>query len=119
MTVDGINILTTYNLRLETVKDHASLPARKRILQEPAFTASDIKTEERQIIVSLFGEFASRAVAASVVNALRVIMITSTKHTISIPAHQVSVTGVFKQGAKVETYGTSIHITITITVTDD
>ena len=119
MTIDGVNITTVLGLRLETVKDHASLPARKRILQEPGFTLADIKTEERQITVSMFGSFVSKSAAAAVAEAFGTVMRWSTKHTISIPAHQVSVTGVFKSGAKIETYGTSIHITTTITVTDD
>ena len=119
MTIDGVNILTTLGLRLETVRDHASLPARKRILQEPSFTSNDIKTEERKITVSLFGDYVSKAYAASVAEAFGAVMRWSVKHTISIPSHHVSVTGVFKEGAKVETYGNAIHITATITVTDD
>lgn len=118
MIVDGINI-STYGLRLVTVKDHLSSPARKKILQSPAMTLNDIKMEERQFTVVLFGEFASRSQVAGAVILMYALFTPVAIHIVSIPEHGIGESVVCKEGIKVETYGAAVTLTIKMTVTDE
>lgn len=119
MTVDGVNILTTYGLKLVTVKDHLSSPARKKILQTPAMTANDIKMDERQFTVVLFGEYTTKAQVALAIYGIKTLFEAVHIHIVSIPAHGIGKSVVCKEGIKVEPYGTAVLLTIKMTVTDE
>lgn len=114
MTINGTDI-STLGLRLVTVQNHLSHPARKRILTEPAMASASIRLQARTFSVILFGEFATRSALASVVASLNAMLTGNVTSYIIISEHQIACSAVLSGGAKVETFGVAVNITLNFT----
>lgn len=68
MTIDGVDILDQYGLKLLREEGLDSLPARKKVLSEPGFEAKDIVFDAVEPVLVLFGRYAD---ASSLISNLR------------------------------------------------
>lgn len=99
MTLSGTDI-STFGLKLLKLSDYYNLPARKRILSEPAFGLNDIKYEPRRAVVKMYGKYSDQNTLATAVNGFRTLLETAVEHTVIIPGHVLGFTGVFPNGFK-------------------
>lgn len=118
MTIDSYNIESVLKLKLLKVEGNLNLPRRKSILREPGVAAGDIVFDEDRIQVFLYGKFATTALVGATADALKTILQTAQVHTFVIPEHDISVTGVVKEGFKTEIRRKIIRISFTIHVTE-
>ncbi len=115
MTIDGTDI-STYGLKLLKLEDYYNQPARKRILSIPAFGANDLKYESRQAVVKLLGKYDSDNDLATAVSGLETLLKGAVKHTVIIPGHNLSFTGVVTGGFKAAVKRKTVLIELKFTI---
>ena len=120
MIVDTVNILTTYGLHQSWIDGILDLPPLKKTLEEQGTAPEDIVFEEHEIIVTLFGQFTTKANIATMVSGLETIIKAKQVHDISFPAHGYTCKGVFRNGIQTDVYMAAnlIELKIKITVTE-
>lgn len=117
MTIDGINI-SSFGLRVEDMTGEVSLPARKRVLAEPGTMAKDIVFQENEIKITMFGRYASLIALRTGVEGLKDLIKLNLVHTFIRASHGLNLSGVIKNGVKVEVLNKVATVTFTITVTE-
>lgn len=113
MTLSGTDI-STLGLKLLKLTDYYNLPARKRILSEPAFGPNDIKYEPRRAVVKLFGKYDTQEDLATAVAGFETLIKSETQHAVSIDGHNLSFMGAFANGFRAEIKRNAVIIEATI-----
>lgn len=118
MTIDGVNILTTYNLRLSTVNNHLNMPSRKKLFNYPTYRAADIRFEEKTFEVILYGFYSSSTQLKSMQQGLQNILDAKVVHDVAIPRHQINIKSVFKNGVSITTEENYTIATVKMLITE-
>jgi hypothetical protein len=118
MTIDGVNILTTYNLKLSTVNGHISMPSRKKLFNYPTYREADIRFEEKTFEVVLFGFYSSSTQLKSMVQGLQNILDAKVVHDVVIPRHLISKKCVFKNGLSITAEANYTVATVKMLITE-
>jgi hypothetical protein len=116
MTIDGTNI-STYGLRVLSMKDYYSQPARKRILAEPGYLAKDIKHESGICNIVLYGEYTDLPAMYTGIENFKTKVKTVLEHTFILVGHGLTFTGVVAGGIKTEVIQKTVQLKFTITKT--
>ena len=116
MTIDGTNI-STYGLRIISMEDYYSQPARKNILTQPGYMEPVIRFESRQCTVVLYGEYSTLAAMLTGVENFKTKVKTVLKHAFVLIGHNEYFTGVIANGISSEVIQNTVQLTFTITIT--
>jgi hypothetical protein len=116
MTISGTDIRDEYGLRLIKLTDYYNLPARKPILNVPAFEENDIKYEPRKAVMKLFGKYDDQDEMATKIEGFKTLIKSATDHTIVIGARNITIDGVFAEGIKVDVRKSAVIIDIVVTL---
>lgn len=116
MTIDGTNI-STYGLELIKLDNYYTKPARKEILADPKFDENDIKFKEREPVITLFGTYASNAILKTNIDNFYTKIKSSISHNYILLGHELSFSGVIKEGIKVEQIGSEASVKLTFKIT--
>ena len=117
MTISETDI-STYGLRLLKVSGHTDMPARKKILQEPAFTENDLKYEERKISFRLLGKYDSQDEMAENVSDFMALLQGSVQHEIVESNRNLDFTGVFADGFEAVVRRNTVDINLKVTIVE-
>ena len=113
MIINDINILTSYGFKLQTISGHLSLPERKKVLQEQAYGANDIKKEQQRITVKLLGSYASKSLLATAVSNLKALLTQTGTLYVTISEHNLDpFLAVVRDGVQVELFNSLAQVTI-------
>lgn len=99
MTIDGTDI-STFGLIVQKVSGYNNLPALKKILPEREFDSGDIKLTEKNVIITMFGQYSSNAALETGINGLRSLLESDVEHDIVLSSRGITFTGVAKRGFK-------------------
>ena len=118
MTIDGVNILQEYGLKLIKLEDYYDLPARKKVLTEPGVAAQDIVFEARRATVTLKAVFATTELFIQQLKAFETVIKWPLKHAVTIPEHGLAFTATAADGFEVKTWlkfnAAVVKLTLTI-----
>ncbi len=113
MTIDGTDI-STFGLIVQKVSGYTNLQALKKILDEREFLANDIKGEEREVVVKLFGQYASSAALETGINGLKSLLESDVEHDYIFPNRSIAFVGVAKRGFKTSIFRLDASLLLTI-----
>lgn len=116
MRIDGINI-ATYGLMLVSSDGIFSLPARKKILAYPIYTAAGIKHEAKEIKIDLVGIYTTEAALVSNIELFKTKVKSLLDHTWYLIIDNETFTGVVASGIKVKITRSTAQLSFTITKT--
>jgi hypothetical protein len=118
MTLDSINLRTSYGWRLSYVDGHLSHPARKniKIMGEWSTSDKDRVWEAKKITVTLIQKFTTKALMATGVGYIKTLLENNPVHTVLISEHSLEAfSAVVRDGVKVNNYGLMAEMKITFT----
>ena len=105
MTIDGTNIKTSYGLIVTNINGYVDKPKLKDILPERVFTSTDdIKHEELQITIELYGEYTTQALLATKLNNFRTLIESDLAHAFAEAKRGLYFNGVCKNGVDVTVF---------------
>lgn len=116
MTIDGTNI-STYGLRVLSMEDYYSQPARKKTLTRPGYLTNEIKHESGSCTVTLYGEYADLPTMKTGIENFKTKVKTVLEHTFVLIGHGLTFTGVIANGVKSEIIQNTVQLKLTITIT--
>lgn len=117
MTIDGVDILTIYGLRLLKVEDFHQLPERKKTTAFDGTADKDIVHGSRKITLSLKGSYSSPALVISQLKAFETLLKDPLIHEIDIPEHGINVFATATDGFQVKPYLRFNAAIVTLTMT--
>lgn len=122
MTIDTIDIKTTYGLKLINVGNLLDLPARKKIMEDPGFDAKDLKYVAQKVNFTFFGVYADAASLISNLKAFETLLKSTLKHAVVLPSHGTWFTATAADGFQTTNYlrhkAVKVNLTLTVAVDD-
>jgi hypothetical protein len=104
MTIDSVDILADYGLKLLNAENLYDFPARKKTSEVQGIEAKDIVFQPQIVTLLLKGVYASKAVLISQLKAFETLLKSSLKHAVVITAHNVWFTATAADGFEVKAY---------------
>lgn len=113
MKIDGTDI-STFGLIVQSVKGYNDLPALKKILVERSFTANDIKFNEKEVAIKLFGQYASSTALETGVKGLRTLLESDVVHDFLFTSRSINFDGVARNGFKAKVFRNDVSIDLVL-----
>lgn len=117
MTIDGIDILADYGLKLLNIDGLYDFPARKKTTDVTGTNAKDIVFEPQKVTLKFKGVFASKDILISQIKAFETLLKSSLSHLVYPTAHGVYFYGAVADGFDVKTYWQFNAVVVTVPFT--
>lgn len=118
MTIDGVNILTIYGLKLMKLEGFHELPERKKTTAFDGVAAKDIVPASRRFTLTLKGTYSSAALVITQLKAFETLLKDLLIHEFDIPEHGINVFATAADGFEAKTWlqfnAAVIKLTLTI-----